>query len=221
MKVSELAARSGVTIASVKYYIRIGLLHPGVAQSATRAEYDETHLERVRLIRTLAEVGGLSIERIGEVAAALDDPPESRHELLGTAHEVLRDGDPRAVSASAQHLVDAIVPACPPTAPSTPSGSGIRNDDASPATLALGRALTVAETSGWTVTTETLLAWSDAMQRVAQVDVVAELAEMSPAEALRYVIVGNVLTDPVLTALRRVAQERVSAERFGGDAPPF
>ena len=38
---------------------------------------------------------------------------------------------------------------------------------------------------------------------------------MSPGEALRYAIVGNVLTDPVLLALRRVAQEAVSAEHFG------
>ena len=78
MRVSELADRTGVTIASVKYYIRIGLLHPGVAQSATRAEYDESHVERVLFVRTLVDVGGLSIERITAVVAALDHPPASR-----------------------------------------------------------------------------------------------------------------------------------------------
>ena len=215
MKVSELAARAGVTIASVKYYIRIGLLHPGVAQSATRAEYDESHLDRVRLVRTLAEVGGLSIERIGKVAAALDNPPASRHELLGTAHEVLRDRDPRPISASAQRLVDGVVRA------DLPPDTDHRSDDRSPATLTLDRAITVAQSSGWPVTAQTLAAWAAAMSAVAQVDVVSDLAEVSPAEALQYVVVGNVLTDPILIALRRVAQERLSSERFGAAAPPL
>ncbi|MEO5744111.1 MAG: MerR family transcriptional regulator [Terracoccus sp.] len=208
MRVSELADRTGVTIASVKYYIRIGLLHPGVAQSATRAEYDESHVERVRLVRTLVDVGGLSIERISEVVAALDNPPASRHELLGTAHEVLRDRDRRPVSVSARKLVDHLVPACLTSDPDSPS------EGRSPATLTLDQAITVAESSGWPITAETLTAWAEAMRTVAQIDVVADLAEVSPAEALKYVIVGNVLTDPILIALRRVAQERISAERL-------
>ncbi|NUR17374.1 MAG: hypothetical protein HOQ13_13840 [Dermatophilaceae bacterium] len=57
------------------------------------------------------------------------------------------------------------------------------------------------------------------MHEVARTDVVAELGEVSASEALRYAIVGNVLTDPVLLALRRVAQEAVSAERFGTGPP--
>lgn len=209
MKVSELAARCGVTIASVKYYIRIGLLHPGVAQSATRAEYDDSHLERVRLVRTLVDVGGLSIERISEVVAALDNPPASRHELLGTAHEVLRDRDRPPTSASAQRLVDGVVPACLPS-------SDPRDGGRSPATLTLDQAVTVAESAGWPITAETLTSWGEAMRAVAQVDVVADLADATPAEALRYAIIGNVITDPILIALRRVAQERLSSERFGG-----
>ncbi|WP_175442296.1 MerR family transcriptional regulator [Humibacillus sp. DSM 29435] len=215
MRVSELAVRSDVTIASVKYYIRIGLLHPGVAQSATRAEYDDSHLERVRLIRTLVDVGGLSIERISEVVAALDNPPASRHELLGTAHEVLRDRDRPPASASAQRLVDGVVPAC------LPSAADHGNPGRSPATLTLDQAITVAESSGWPITAETLTCWGEAMRAVAEVDVVADLADASPAQALRYAIIGNVVTDPILLALRRVAQERLSSERLGGvTAPP-
>ena len=37
---------------------------------------------------------------------------------------------------------------------------------------------------------------------------------MSPGDALRHAIIGNVLTDPVVIALRRVAQEALSAQRF-------
>ena len=39
-----------------------------------------------------------------------------------------------------------------------------------------------------------------------------------PEEALRTVVVGTVMVDPVLVALRRVAQEAVSAQRSAGTA---
>ncbi|NUO34428.1 MAG: MerR family transcriptional regulator, partial [Dermatophilaceae bacterium] len=83
----------------------------------------------------------------------------------------------------------------------------------------LAHALTAAAAGGWAIEPATLAVWLDAMHEVARTDVVAELGEVSASEALRYAIVGNVLTDPVLLALRRVAQEAVSAERFGTGPP--
>ena len=44
MQISGLSARTGVSIASLKYYLREGLLMPGAPTSATRAEYDEGHV---------------------------------------------------------------------------------------------------------------------------------------------------------------------------------
>lgn len=208
MRVSELAQRADVTIASLKYYIRIGLLPSGAAQSATRAEYDESHLERVRLIRTLAEVGGLSIERIGEVVAALDHPPSSRHALLGTAHHVLRDGNTGPVSDLAWRLV------APLAAPCETGGTGH-----SPASIALGQAITTAQSAGWAITEDALQGWARALREIARGDVVADLGQVSPAEALRFVVMGNVLTDPILIALRRVEQERLSVDRFSSPEP--
>ena len=67
MRISELAERTGVSIPTLKYYLREGLLHAGEAQGATRASYDESHVERVRLVRTLVDVGRLSIDRVREV----------------------------------------------------------------------------------------------------------------------------------------------------------
>ena len=51
MRISELASRSGVPPATVKYYLREGLLHPGRALSRTQADYDASHVDRVRLVR--------------------------------------------------------------------------------------------------------------------------------------------------------------------------
>lgn len=51
MKVSELAAQSGVALATIKYYLREGLLMPGEPTSATGARYGEQHVRRLALIR--------------------------------------------------------------------------------------------------------------------------------------------------------------------------
>ncbi|TQM62521.1 MerR family transcriptional regulator [Humibacillus xanthopallidus] len=199
MRISELADTTGVTIATLKYYLREGLLHPGRSQGATRADYDETHVERVRLVRTLIDVGRLSIERVREVVTALDVPPESRHLLLGTAHDVLRQSasgpPPEAVVARITSL-------------------GLPDCAGSPASTQLAQALAAAEAAGWPISDATLTSWYAAMTRVADADVVPELAAMSPGDALHHAIIGNVLTDPVVIALRRVAQEALSARRF-------
>src|SRR5262245_47294698 len=45
--VSELVARTGVPLPTVKYYMREGVLMPGRAISATRAEYGDEHVHRI------------------------------------------------------------------------------------------------------------------------------------------------------------------------------
>ena len=49
MRISELAAVTGVTIPTIKFYLREGLLPSGVARAANQADYDETHVRRLRL----------------------------------------------------------------------------------------------------------------------------------------------------------------------------
>ena len=54
MKISELSAQSAVSIASIKYYIREGVLAAGEPTAANQADYGEEHLDRLRLIRSNA-----------------------------------------------------------------------------------------------------------------------------------------------------------------------
>src|SRR3954471_3306824 len=72
MKISELARATGVTVPTIKYYVREGLMAPGRQISATQAEYHEGHAERLRLVRALVEVGGVSLTVGGELLAAVD-----------------------------------------------------------------------------------------------------------------------------------------------------
>ena len=103
MKISELSERSGVPVATVKFYIREGMLARGEALSATRAEYGEEHLARLRLIAALADVRGLPLARVREVLTLIDAPLDDPLETLGRAVGALppyvdsgRDDYPRA-----------------------------------------------------------------------------------------------------------------------------
>ena len=69
MRVAELSRRSGVSVASIKYYLREGLLPPGELTSPNQAHYDEEHLRRLRLVRALLDVGGLTVEDDASVRA--------------------------------------------------------------------------------------------------------------------------------------------------------
>jgi len=72
VRVSELARASSVSVATIKYYIREGLLPAGELTAPNQADYGERHLDRLRLIRALRDVAGLSIDAIAQIVAALD-----------------------------------------------------------------------------------------------------------------------------------------------------
>ncbi|HKX67232.1 MAG TPA: MerR family transcriptional regulator [Intrasporangium sp.] len=208
MRISELSQRTGVSVATLKYYLREGLVPAGVPLSATRADYGESHVERVRLVRSLIDVAGLSIERVREVVQALSDPPTSRHGLLGIAHAVLRSTSPAGTvtDAHARQLSDQVI-----------DGLGWHVGDDSVARAQLGAALDRARGDGLEISEETFAVYAQAALLMAAQDVRDELGLESASEALRYVILGNVLSDPVVIGLRRLAQEHVSAGKFAGD----
>lgn len=72
-RVGELSRRSGVAVGTIKFYLREGLLQPGEATAKTQALYSGEHLRRLRIIRVLSEVGGLSIAQIRSVIEVIED----------------------------------------------------------------------------------------------------------------------------------------------------
>lgn len=198
MRVSALAERTGVPVATIKYYLREGLLPPGVPTSRTQAVYDESHVERVRLVRALTGSAGLSLAAVHEVLAALDDPPSSRHGLLGAAQRALvadeAQQEPPA-GAAARRRVDELVAA-----------RGWCDDPV--LTDRLAAQLDDAEKAGVPVSPEHLTVLAQAAEQVARGDL-ATVPEV-PADAMRQVVAGTFLTDPVLLTLRRLAQQWAS-----------
>jgi len=89
MTLAELSAATGVSVATIKYYIREGLLPAGEPIGPKKAEYDESHVARIRLIRILREVGDVPVARIGEVVAALSDQDAAFHDVSGRSFHAL------------------------------------------------------------------------------------------------------------------------------------
>lgn len=205
MQISELSDRSGLTVQTIKFYIRQGLLPGGSAVSATRSEYGPAHLERLRLISALREVGDLPVAAIREVVAAVDGDC-GPHGLVGAAQ--------RAVGPDA-------------AAPADPDWRAARRDvDAfvreldwrvaadAPARDLLAAAFVALRRLGYPVTLADLRPYVRAAVGVAEHEI-ARVDETAPrARTVRSLLVTTVVYEQVFAALHRLAQEDASARRF-------
>ncbi|MDN3495227.1 MerR family transcriptional regulator [Planococcus sp. APC 4015] len=202
MRVSELSTQTGVPVPTIKYYLREGLLPEGTRTSPTQAVYDDAHARRLRVIRALIE-SGVSVAETRRVLDALDSPPESPHDLLGAAHAAVtpRGADDVHVDVGdAERLVARI---------------GWRPGWCDENALAgVARALQAIDRAGFSVPDDVMPVYLDAMRAIGRAEIAAVPTDSAEA-AVRYVVLGSVLAEPLLLALRRVAEQVASAETFG------
>jgi DNA-binding transcriptional MerR regulator len=209
VKVSELAREAGVSVATIKYYVREGLLHPGRLTSATQAEYDASHVERLALIRVLRDVGGVPVASIGAVLDAIDDTRMPLWETIRTAHhslalhptpdpvETLGDG-PTPRHEVLQYLL----------------AHGWDIDDASPALDAVAEALVVARDVWGLEGPEIFQPYIDSVDAMAADELSYIDDSQGRAATVQQVIVGTVVFERALVGLRRLAQQHHSNTRF-------
>ncbi len=74
LKISELAAEAGVPVATVRHYLREGLLPEGEKTSRNMAYYPADLVDRIRLIKRLQEERFMPLRVIGELLEG--DPDE-------------------------------------------------------------------------------------------------------------------------------------------------
>ena len=201
MRISELSRRTRVPVPTIKFYLREGLLPEGVRTSATQAQYDETHEARLGLIRALAGPAGLSIAQVHQVLQAIDDPPESLHDLLGVA---LTDRAPSGEHHDHDRVHDLM----------RRWGWPVATKDCA-SHDALAAALTALDEAGFVLPDGALELYKEHMEQIANYEL-ATVPTDSPTAAVRYVALGTVLPEPLLLALRRMAQQAASERRFGG-----
>jgi hypothetical protein len=88
-----------------------------------------------------------------------------------------------------------------------------------PSRQMLADALLALRRLGWIVAPEAFDRYAEAAGRLAEEEVERTPVGASRAETVEYVVVGTVVFEVVLAALRRMAQEHYSAERFGSLPP--
>ncbi|MFF5786849.1 MerR family transcriptional regulator [Streptomyces sp. NPDC012693] len=207
MRIGELSRRTGVSVPTIKFYVREGLLPAGELTSPNQASYGETHVQRLRLIRALLDVGGLSVAGIREVIVAVDDPERSVHEVLGAAADRMvprYEREPGGGVEEARERVAALIAA-----------RGWRVHPESPASEALTVALAVLEEVGHDTFTEVLDAYAYAAERVAVADLDYVAHQVAREELVESVVVGTVIGDAIFSALRRMAQIDASDRMYG------
>jgi DNA-binding transcriptional MerR regulator len=205
MRISELSQRSGVPVATIKFYLREHLLHDGELTSATQARYDESHLARLQLIRALTGAGGLSVAKTRYVLSQIDHPPAEIHELLGAAQEAV--SRPPSDQPDLGQVDQAL----------TALGWTISDRNAE-LRAEVAAALDAIRAADFALPDGAFERYAEAMLSVAEIEL-ANVPTESAAAAVRYVVLGTVLVEPLLLALRRLAQQESSARRFGPYAP--
>jgi DNA-binding transcriptional MerR regulator len=207
MRISELSERTGVSVATIKWYVREGLLAPGHRRSATQAEYDDDHVARLRLIKALGEVPGLPVQRIKAIVDLLDHP---HADLVASLADALAQLPPYPAG-----------PVAGP-APGRPSAAealdliGYAYDPQFPAVAQLDAALGAA-TAVIPFDEDTFAEYGKHLRAIAE----SEIGKIpdDPAAAVPYGVLGTALYEPVLLALRRLALYDAASRLLPADRP--
>ncbi|WP_306414647.1 MULTISPECIES: MerR family transcriptional regulator [unclassified Streptomyces] len=207
MTLAELSSLSGVSAATIKYYLREGLLSPGRRVTATRAEYGEAHLHRLRFIRALIGVRRLSVVAAKRVLGTMARQPDA-HRILGTpidAGPESPDGDHERAKApgvaGARRLI-------------TEMGWDV--DTGTAAARSLGEILHALSELGTGIDWRTLLPYARLADRASELDIEQLNGDWGPGEAAERAVLVILLLEPALLALRRLAVEDKSVRHFQG-----
>lgn len=207
MRISELSRRSGVPLPTIKYYLREGLLPPGAPTARNQADYGEEHARRLRLIGLLRDLGRLSLAQVRAVLDALEEPPADHHRLLGLVHRALAPppapgvpaGELAAARAEVEHFVARL---------------GWRVGSGAPALTTLASALAALRALGLAEGAQVFSPYARAAEQIAAFELSAVAASEDSPGAVELTVIGTVLFETALAALRRLAQEHHSALLF-------
>ncbi len=210
MKISELSERTGVSIPTLKFYLREGLLRPGTLTAPNQADYDESHVRRARLVRVLREVAHLSIARIAAITGALDRG-EDLYEVMGVTVDSL--GEPPAGEATPERRlaaaeIDRLLAAL---------GLPVRDGSLAREQLIVSfAAIREMLFPGFPV--EGLAPYARAAADVVTAEVAATpgIFHAEPEQVLERAVLGLTLFEPILLAFRRLNHEKLVAGRLDG-----
>jgi DNA-binding transcriptional MerR regulator len=213
LRISELAALTRVPVATIKYYLREGLLPAGVKVTPRLTEYDERHVRQLGLLRILREVGHVSVDGLRQLTSAVRENRGSVHDLFGAATDALAPtpqpaGELRDFTRAMadQHIEEAgwsnIRPDCPDRENLAAAMEVVATYDTHPRDPA-------------ELTPYVGFADQIARYEIGHLDDTKDRIGL-----LEEMVVGQVAFGQVLAILRRLAEEHHSFDRFGADHRP-
>jgi DNA-binding transcriptional MerR regulator len=206
VRIAELSRVTGVPVPRIKYYIREGLVDHGERTQANQAEYEERHVRRVRLVRALVTIGGLSIAETRDVLTHLDQPKSSLQSVLGEAMAAIGVPKPLRDDERGRQAYDLL------------SGLAERRcwhfHSENPAAASVVEAIAVLYDLGLEHLVDRIDVYAEAAERVAAADL-EMIGRLGESDAIvESAVVGTVLGGVILDGLRRLAQADASGRRF-------
>jgi DNA-binding transcriptional MerR regulator len=210
VRISELADTTGFPVATIKYYLREGLLPVADKRAERLADYDERHVSRLHLIKLLREVGNVPIGGLKRLVRASERTDVSIHDLFSAAAEALAPTPPPAgqLRPVTRAIADQIIAAA--------GWTHVRPDSPDRENLAATLEL-IASYDTHPRDPEEIEPYVRFADQIAKY----EIGHLDDAKdrigLLEEMVVGQVVFGEVLATLRRLAEEHHSLERFGDD----
>lgn len=202
---AELSAESGIPVATIKYYLREGLLPAGERTSPNQARYGEGHVRRLKLIRALVEVGGLSVATVREVVAAVDSD-RAAYNVLGVMQ--------RALTGSAVEVSDEDREWAMEMLSELARKHGWKFGSDNPVAHSLVGTVCTIRALGHQALLDQIGRYAEIADRIAEADVDTLDAVESMDRIVEAAVVGTVLGDRLFEGFRRMAQAAETARRY-------
>lgn len=210
MRIGALSARTGVPVATIKYYVREGLMAGGERTGHNQVSYGEEHVRRLRLVRAMVETGSLPIAKVREVLAEVEDPSRDLDSALGVASRALSSHRVPDDAPDDAHLATALEIMRRRGWDRIPPEHGYVH--------ALADVIARLDYFGISDLAELEDRYARAAEQVAEADIRLLLLRGDREEILETMIVGTVLGDALFEVLRRIAQIEISGREFKRDA---
>lgn len=211
MQISALSAATGVSIATIKFYLREGVLPRGTAISTKRAEYSDEHVKRIRLITALTDVRSLPMARVKEILGLVDAPLPDPSESLS-----------RAISALPPYIPDS-ADGDYPLARDALAALDYIYDTRSAAVKQLNSAIQAVKDADLFWEAEDIAFYGTIAMTMAQREL-QPMARMSPKDIIGFAVMGTAMYEPIILALRRLAHQTLSIramqQRGAAGMPP-
>jgi DNA-binding transcriptional MerR regulator len=186
MRIAELADRAGASVATVKYYLREGVLPAGTASSPNQHRYGEGHVTRVRVVQTLVHVVKVPVDLVKRLFHA-----KASTEMMGDVlHDMTVTGPPSTIAAGEVDFI----------------AKQMGWDPDHPARAAAVAALTTLLDHGVPIHRFQISRYAQAAESVAATDNTLYAAD-NPDERMEQVLIGTLVGNQLFAAFRILAQE--------------